>query len=59
MALGEVLSLAGERDGAAEAVREALELYEVKENVISAKAADEALRAIEAGGGWPGPNEAP
>ena len=59
MALGEVLSLAGERDRAAEAVREALELYEVKENVISARSARQALEALEAGLEWPPPNASP
>ena len=36
MALGEVLHLAGEGAAAADAIREAIDLYEAKENLVSA-----------------------
>jgi hypothetical protein len=43
MALGEVLHLAGEGAPAAEAIREAIDLYEAKENLVSARSARELL----------------
>ena len=46
VALGEVLELSGDRERAADAVREALGLYAVKENLVSAKRARERLNEL-------------
>lgn len=48
--LGEVLSAAGERDGAVSAVEQALELYEVKGNSAGAEAARRRLSKLGASG---------
>jgi hypothetical protein len=48
--LGEVLQLAGDPDGASEALREAIDLHDAKENLVLAAAARRLLASIEAEG---------
>ena len=50
MVLAEVLRPAGDPDGASEALREAIDLYDAKENLVLAAAARGLLASLEADG---------